>query len=89
VTFTIGYTPVEYGKVKTGKLIIQTAEYYWNFVVKGTFPKYVPPKPDHSKVDNRLESKKPTITKNAPPAPLGSQVPQKADQNSRLAQPKP
>jgi hypothetical protein len=57
VIFTIGYTSVEYGKVKIGKLIIQTAEYYWCFVLKGTFPKYVPPKNIQGQIDNRLDAK--------------------------------
>lgn len=43
VSFTISYTPVEYGNVKTGRLIIQTADYYWNLAVEGTFPKYEVP----------------------------------------------
>lgn len=57
VIFTIGYTSVEYGKVKVGKLIIQTAEYYWCFVLKGTFPKYVPPKNIQGQIDNQLDLK--------------------------------
>ena len=27
--FIVSFTPVEYGKMKTGKLIIQTDEMYW------------------------------------------------------------
>jgi hypothetical protein len=55
VTFTISYTPVEYGKIKTGTLIIQTPEYYWSFTLKGTFPKYVPPKLEKGQLDNKLD----------------------------------
>jgi hypothetical protein len=52
--FMVSYTPVEYGKIKIGKLVIQTKEYYWNFTIKGTFPKYTPPELQGSKIDNRL-----------------------------------
>jgi hypothetical protein len=50
--FNISFTPVEYGKTKVGKLIIQTEEAYWSFLVKGTFPPYKPPVEVESKVDN-------------------------------------
>jgi hypothetical protein len=50
--FNISFTPVEYGKVKVGRLVIQTNEMYWSFKVKGTFPKYIPPKDVSPKVDN-------------------------------------
>ena len=85
MTFTVGYTPVEYGKVKTGKLIIQTAEYYWNFAVKGTFPKYIPPKPDHSSLDNRLDNQKKLAIINKP----GTAVASKSEVKTKLALPKP
>lgn len=52
--FMVSYTPVEYGKVKVGRLIIQTKEYYWNFMIKGTFPKYNPPEFKTSRIDNKL-----------------------------------
>ena len=55
-SFIISYTPVEYGKVKIGKLIIQTDEMYYSYVVKGTFPQYKPPNFTHSRLDNRLDS---------------------------------
>jgi len=41
--FIVSFTPVEYGKMKLGKLIVQTDEMYWSYVVKGNFPKYIPP----------------------------------------------
>jgi hypothetical protein len=44
--FVITFTPQEYGKVVTGKLVIQTASMQWTYIVKGTHPKYEPPKPD-------------------------------------------
>lgn len=53
----VSYTPVEYGKVKIGKLIIQTKEYYWNFMIKGTFPKYKPPAFKKSRIDNKLDKR--------------------------------
>jgi len=55
-SFIISYTPVEYGKVKIGKLIIQTDEMYWSFQVKGTFPQYKPPNFTQSRLDNKLEA---------------------------------
>ena len=42
--FNVTFTPVEYGKMKVGKLIVQTELKYWSFKVEGTFPKYEPPK---------------------------------------------
>ena len=42
--FSITFTPVEYGKMKLGKLIIQTDKKYWSYRVEGTFPHYNPPK---------------------------------------------
>lgn len=50
--FNISFTPVEYGKIKVGKLIIQTDQMYWSFMVKGTFPVYKPPTDVESKIDN-------------------------------------
>ena len=41
---TIGYLPIEYGKLKEGKLIIETDSFMWRFLVKGAFKKYQPPK---------------------------------------------
>lgn len=57
--FNISFTPVEYGKVKVGKLIIQTNEMYWSFLVKGTFPKYIPPQILKSSIDNNWKNRKP------------------------------
>lgn len=42
--FNITFTPVEYGKIKQGKLIIQTDKKYWSYKVEGTFPHYEPPR---------------------------------------------
>jgi hypothetical protein len=48
--FTVSFTPVEYGKERIGKLIIQTESKFFSYVVKGTFPAYIPPSPDKGKV---------------------------------------
>ena len=37
------YLPVEYGKIKIGKLIIETDEVQWIFEVRGTHLDYKPP----------------------------------------------
>jgi len=52
--FTITYKPTEYGKPVQGKLIIQTQEVYWSYLVKGTHPKYSAPVADKAKVITRL-----------------------------------
>jgi hypothetical protein len=41
--FYVSFTPVEYGKEKRGKLVIETADMYWSYLVKGSLPKYIPP----------------------------------------------
>merc|ERR1712157_314168 len=53
-TFIITYKPTEYGKPVQGKLIIQTEDVYWSYLVKGTHPKYSAPVADKAKVENRL-----------------------------------
>jgi hypothetical protein len=53
-TFIITYKPTEYGKPVQGKLIIQTQEVYWSYLVKGTHPKYSAPVADKAKVVTRL-----------------------------------
>ena len=39
----MSYLPVEYGKIKVGKLIIETDEIQWIFEVRGTHLDYKPP----------------------------------------------
>lgn len=39
----VSYLPTQYGKAKTGTLIVETDQFYWRFLVKGMFEKYVPP----------------------------------------------
>ncbi|CAD8106047.1 unnamed protein product [Paramecium primaurelia] len=53
-TFVISFTPIEYGKIRKGKLIIQTDEMYWSYVIKGILPRYVPPQIKHSSIDTHL-----------------------------------
>lgn len=42
--FTLTFNPLEYGKPRSGKLIIETEDSYWSYVVKGVLPHYSPPK---------------------------------------------
>ena len=42
--FIIQFTPVEYGKEKLAILVIETAQMFWSFSVKGAFPIYKAPK---------------------------------------------
>merc|ERR1719229_2124975 len=53
-TFVITYKPTEYGKPVQGKLIIQTEDVYWSYLVRGTHPKYSAPVADKPKVITRL-----------------------------------
>ena len=52
----VSYTPVEYGKVKEAKLEIQTKEFFWNFLIKGTFPE-VHLREQKSSIDNKWAKK--------------------------------
>merc|ERR1719230_1178460 len=53
-TFIVTYKPTEYGKPVQGKLIIQTEDVFWSYLVKGTHPKYTAPVADKAKVNTRL-----------------------------------
>jgi len=53
-TFIVSYRPTEYGKSVQGKLIIQTEDVFWSYLVKGTHPKYTAPIVDKAKVNTRL-----------------------------------
>lgn len=53
-TFVVTYKPTEYGKPVQGKLIIQTEDVYWSYLVRGTHPKYSAPVADKPKVSTRL-----------------------------------
>lgn len=48
----VSYTPVEYGKVKEAMLEVQTKEFFWNFLIKGTFPEITIPE-KKSSIDNK------------------------------------
>ncbi|CAE7919874.1 CFAP47 [Symbiodinium sp. KB8] len=52
--FTVSFTPREYGKLLSGKLIIETADMQWSYVIKGTHPEYRAPL-GQSKVDNKID----------------------------------
>lgn len=61
--FIVSFTPTEYGKNKTGKLIIQTEEMQWYCIIvivnrayqiKGSHPEYKVPKPGGGRLDNKL-----------------------------------
>lgn len=47
--------------MRKGKLIIQTDEMYWSYVIKGVLPKYEPPLALESMIDDKLN---PTLTMN-------------------------
>merc|ERR1711918_54590 len=51
--FTISYTPLEYGKVQSGTLIILTDEMQWSYDVRGSHPKYAAPQ---KRVSHRSQS---------------------------------
>jgi len=51
--FTLTFSPVEYRKVRSGRLIIETDESYWSYNVRGVLPHYSPPK-GVSQVSSRL-----------------------------------
>ena len=53
-TFVITYKPTEYGKPVQGKLVIQTEDVYWSYLVRGTHPKYIVPVIDKPRVETRL-----------------------------------
>ena len=42
--FTISYSPLEYGKVVRGTLIVLTDEMQWSYDVRGSHPKYSAPR---------------------------------------------
>lgn len=50
--FTVTFLPLEYGKTKKAKLVIETGSEYYLFLVKGKFQKYNPPKKKNKKKNN-------------------------------------
>ena len=51
------YLPVEYGKVKIGKLMVETDEVMWLFEIRGTHTDYKPPNLIGRNVNNLLQGK--------------------------------
>merc|ERR1712194_432985 len=52
--FVVSYRPTEYGKQVQGRLVIQTEDVMWSYIVKGLHPKYVVPVIDKPRVSTRL-----------------------------------
>lgn len=52
--FIVSFTPTEYGKAKTGKLVIQTEEMQWTYEIKGSHPHYQIPQVQGGRIENRL-----------------------------------
>ena len=52
--FVVSFTPVEYGAVKTGTLVIRTEDMQWTYLVKGTHPRYSRPEVSGGRIDNKL-----------------------------------
>ncbi len=50
----MAFTPLNYGKERTGRLVIETEDMQWAYEVVGILPRYSPPKPDRSTIDNKL-----------------------------------
>jgi hypothetical protein len=38
--FIVSFTPIEYGKAKIGRLVIQTEEMQWTYEIRGSHPHY-------------------------------------------------
>ena len=56
--FTVTFLPLEYGKTKKAKLVIETASDYFLFLVKGKFQKYNPPKKKKKKSKRTIKFNK-------------------------------
>jgi outer membrane receptor for monomeric catechols len=50
----VTYKPTEYGTTPTGKLVIQTEDAMWSYLVRGSHPKYTAPIVDRGRVTTRL-----------------------------------
>ena len=55
--FIICYLPVEYGKVKIGKLIVETDEVMWIFEIRGMYTDYKPPEIKEGSLHKLLKGK--------------------------------
>lgn len=52
--FIVSFTPTEYGKMKMGKLVIQTEEMQWTYEIRGTHPQYKIPTVQGGRIENKL-----------------------------------
>ena len=55
--FIVCYLPIEYGKVKIGKLIVETDEVMWIFEIRGMYTDYKPPEIKESHLQKILKGK--------------------------------
>ena len=64
--FTLAYSPLEYGKVVRGTLIVLTDEMQWSYDVRGAQPRYAAPRGE-AQVESTLD---PRVSQRlgAPPA---------------------
>ena len=53
--FTVAYSPIEYGKVVRGTLVIRTADVQWSYEVRGKEPPYQVPNVGGGRVDHQLD----------------------------------
>ena len=53
-TFIVSFTPIEYGKPKLAKLVIQTEEMQWSYELRGSHPHYKIPDIKGSRLNNKL-----------------------------------
>jgi hypothetical protein len=53
--FVVSFRPTEYGAPKVGKLVIQTADMQWSYVVRGSHPTYKAPEVAGGRLDNKLQ----------------------------------
>ena len=56
--FVVCYLPVEYGKIKVGKLIIETDEVMWIFEIRGTHADYKPPDFKEKNINKMIKGNK-------------------------------
>jgi len=54
-TFTVSYSPTEYGKLVRGSLVILTDEMQWSYEVRGSHPVYEVPNISASRIDHKLQ----------------------------------
>lgn len=53
--FVVSFKPEEYGAPKTGKLVIQTADMQWSYIIRGSHPTYKAPTVAGGRLDNKLQ----------------------------------